>query len=81
MEMFYSEKGTIRAGHESWKLSNIMTAQKHDVEICVAKVEGPGTFQQNVAQIQNTLRADGWTFIEISRLQNDSPTMFVTGLC
>jgi hypothetical protein len=42
----------------------------------VVKVEGPGTFEENVAQIKTTFDDQGWTFIDIIYPINDRPTMF-----
>jgi hypothetical protein len=47
-----------------------------DVERCAVKVEGPGGFEENVAQIKQTFRDQGWTFIEIIYPINDRPTLF-----
>jgi hypothetical protein len=49
---------------------------KDDVETCVVKVEGAGTFEENVAQMKKTFHDQGWTFIETVFPMNDKPTMF-----
>ena len=51
--------------------------KKHVVaDVCVVKVEGRGSFAENVARIRNTMAGEGWTFLELVYPMNDAPTMF-----
>jgi hypothetical protein len=48
---------------------------KDNLDSCAVKVDGTGTFEDNVARIKKTFADQGWTFVELVRPLNDSPTL------
>jgi len=48
---------------------------KPEVEQCAVKVEGSGTFEQNVNQIKKTFAEQGWHFVRLMQPLNDEPKL------
>jgi hypothetical protein len=49
-----------------------------EIESCSVKVEGPGTFEENVEQIKHRFAAQGWTFVKVIRPLNERASLIFT---